>query len=226
MRLRAIDQLFDPIDPSPYGQQDLSQWAAEYIVESINEMQAPESYELVLVLDAPAAPVPDLQVVASAVRAHFARQGVLRGRALRRLLRRGGLSLAIGIAFLLICFGISRTVVWMLGDSPVSTLLREGSLIVGWVAMWRPIEILLYDWWPILGEQRLFERLSRISVRIVSGSPIPSSHDEPMSDAARMATRALARWENEGGRVQQPTTADPPSSTSTPQPPLESRPAS
>jgi hypothetical protein len=33
--------------------------------------------------------------------------------------------------------------------------------------MWRPLEIFLYDWWPIVGERRLHERLSRIEVRIV-----------------------------------------------------------
>jgi hypothetical protein len=33
--------------------------------------------------------------------------------------------------------------------------------------MWRPLEIFLYDWWPIVGERRLYERLSRIDVRTV-----------------------------------------------------------
>ena len=28
-------------------------------------------------------------------------------------------------------------------------------MIGGWVALWRPMEIFLYDWWPIRGEVRL-----------------------------------------------------------------------
>ena len=32
--------------------------------------------------------------------------------------------------------------------------------------MWRPLEVFLYDWWPILGEVRLFDRLSQMPVRI------------------------------------------------------------
>ena len=51
-------------------------------------------------------------------------------------------------------------------DSRVAVLVREGVLIVGWVAMWRPIEIFLYDWWPIRAEWRLFQRLSVMPVRI------------------------------------------------------------
>jgi hypothetical protein len=48
-------------------------------------------------------------------------------------------------------------------------------VIGGWVAMWRPLEIFLYDWWPILGEKRIRDRLSRVDVRIVHD--IPSDRD-------------------------------------------------
>ena len=33
--------------------------------------------------------------------------------------------------------------------------------------MWRPIEIFLYEWWPIRAEARLFDRLSAMTVRVV-----------------------------------------------------------
>jgi hypothetical protein len=30
------------------------------------------------------------------------------------------------------------------------------SLVIGgWVAMWRPMEVFLYDWWPVRAEARL-----------------------------------------------------------------------
>jgi hypothetical protein len=38
--------------------------------------------------------------------------------------------------------------------------------IGGWVAMWRPLEVFLYDWWPIRAEGRLLQRLSTIPVGI------------------------------------------------------------
>lgn len=215
MRVRTLDQLFDPVDPSPPGERDLGQWSEEYIVESVKEMQAsegndpPAEFELVLVLGEPAAVKPDVGAVQSAVRAHFTRQAALRGRALRRLFRRGGISLAIGLAFLVLCFALSRVALTMLGEGTGQTLLREGSLIVGWVAMWRPIEIFLYDWWPIVGERRLYERLGRVSVRIVDGTPVPSAPGGgPPPDGVRMAARAISRWENEGGHLA--VTASPP----------------
>ena len=128
-----------------------------------------------------------------AVRTHFARRSRLFGRDLHQLLRRGLISLAIGMAFLTVLFVISRLTGSLLGDSAISSVMREGLLIVGWVAMWRPVEIFLYDWWPILGDQRLYDHLSRITVRIVyAGSRKPD---------AKEAAMALIRWEGEGGSV-------------------------
>ena len=43
---------------------------------------------------------------------------------------------------------------------------RCWSSIGGWVAMWRPIEVFLYDWWPIRREARLYDRLAVMPVRI------------------------------------------------------------
>ena len=102
-----------------------------------------------------------------AVRTHFARRSHFLQRDLRRLIRRGLISFCIGLAFLVVIFIIARTIGRMMGD--IGSLLRESMLIVGWVAMWRPLEIFLYDWWPIVSERRLHDRLSRISVRIVYG---------------------------------------------------------
>ena len=53
-----------------------------------------------------------------------------------------------------------------LRGNQVAALIRESMAIGGWVAMWRPLEIFLYDWWPILAERKLFDRLSAAPVRI------------------------------------------------------------
>ena len=55
----------------------------------------------------------------------------------------------------------------MLRDTRFAGLARESLLIGGWVAMWRPLEVFLYDWWPIRAEARLFDRLSAMIVRVV-----------------------------------------------------------
>jgi hypothetical protein len=59
-----------------------------------------------------------------------------------------------------------------LGEEGLGALLRESLLIGGWVAMWRPMEIFLYDWWPIRAEGKLYDRLSVMPVRIAYMSEI------------------------------------------------------
>lgn len=39
-------------------------------------------------------------------------------------------------------------------------------MISGWVAMWRPIQIFLYDWWPVRNLQRLYDKLSRAPIDV------------------------------------------------------------
>ena len=36
--------------------------------------------------------------------------------------------------------------------------------------MWRPLEIFLYDWWPLREERRILEALAHAKVRL---APIP-----------------------------------------------------
>ena len=170
VRLREVRQLFDALDPSPFREKDLDPDAEEYIVESAKELPSGTLCVLVIHLDRPTGLPDEERAVGDAIRVHFARRAKLLRRDLRRLFRRGLISLAIGVAFLVAIFVIVRLVGQLLGESAVALLSREGLIIVGWVAMWRPLEIFLYDWWPILGEQRVRDRLSRIEVRVVPGS--------------------------------------------------------
>ena len=201
LSLKDLRQLFDAMDPSPFREKDLDVKAEEFIVDSAREVptRAPLKV-LVIYLDQPVGLVDESDAVSDAVRAHFARRSRLFGRDLRQLMRRGFISLAIGVAFLAMLFLISRLVGRLLGDGAFASVMREGLLIVGWVAMWRPVEIFLYDWWPILGNQRLYGHLSRINVRIVyAGS---------RKQDAREAAMALIRWEGEGGSVLKATRLD------------------
>jgi len=40
---------------------------------------------------------------------------------------------------------------------------------VGWVAMWRPLQIFLCDWWPLQRQIRLYLRLAVAHIQVVEG---------------------------------------------------------
>ena len=164
IRLRDLSQLFDSLDPSPFAEQDLDPRVAQYIVESFQELSPKSVSRIVLHLDRIPAESDAAKTVEAAVHDHFARQARRFERELRSLLRRGLVSLMIGLAFLASVFVIEEQIVRALGRARLAPLLTQGLLIVGWVAMWRPLEIFLYDWWPILGRRRLRQRLSALPV--------------------------------------------------------------
>jgi hypothetical protein len=82
------------------------------------------------------------------------------------LFRQGRTSVAVGITFLAGSLLLGDFVARMLAERRVSEILRESLVIGGWVAMWRPMEVFLYDWWPICADARLADRLSAMPVRI------------------------------------------------------------
>ena len=62
--------------------------------------------------------------------------------------------------------------------SRFAAIVGEGLLIGGWVAMWRPLEVFLYDWWPVRDEVRLAERLSAMPVDIEYARRRPATPGE------------------------------------------------
>ena len=121
---------------------------------------------LVVHLDRAAGPPEEAALLRDAIHEFFRQRAVASRRQLRELFRRGRTSLAIALMFLAASIAASDALAMSFPDSHVTGVLREGLLIVGWVAMWRPAEVFLYDWWPIRAEARLYDRLSAMPVRI------------------------------------------------------------
>ena len=165
LRLRELAQLFNSMDPSPFVDRDLDQDAEEFILGWARELPAGREFELVVYL-AEKPPEDRAAGAEDAVRRYFASRGEMKGRELRQLLRRGRISLLAGLLFMGGCYLIS-VLIGRLGLGAFTVVAKEGLVIVGWVAMWRPLEIYLYDWWPLRAEQTMFSRLARMSVRLV-----------------------------------------------------------
>jgi hypothetical protein len=166
LRMREANHLFDPLDASSLIERDLNYRVEEFIVESMKELNAKKVCEVVLHFDQLGTIADEEQIVARAIRGYFARRTKVLQLKLLRLIRRGSISLVIGLAFLGLFFLIGRMLVHFMGENAFTALLTESLIIGGWVAMWRPLEIFLYDWWPILGERRLYDRISRAQVRV------------------------------------------------------------
>lgn len=166
LRLRELKQLFNPTDPSPFYERDLDVEAEEFIVDWARELPAGKEFELSILLTTP--PEPALGTgVEEAVRHYFQQQSERKRRALRQMFRLGRISLGIGILFLAGCLTLSRVLGQMFEESSLFATLELTLDIIGWVALWRPLEIFLYDWWPLRADRKLCDRLGRMTVRVV-----------------------------------------------------------
>jgi hypothetical protein len=163
LNLSRLSQLFNSLDPSPFHERDLDQDAEEYIVSSAEEIPLRHPVSLVIYLPAdqlPHAGVPDL---AEAIHHYFAYRETHERRRLRLLFQDGRIALVTGVLFLFGCL-LLRGLLHSIKDGDVPGILGEGLLIIGWVAMWRPLEIFLYEWVPIRRRCRVLAKLSKIPV--------------------------------------------------------------
>ena len=165
LRLRDLAQLFNMMDPSPFYDRDLDAAAEEFIVSWAHELSREGELELVIHL-ATTPPPERAEGVEDAVRHYFANRAEMKGRELRQLLRRGRISLFIGVGFLAACFGLGELARRVFAGG-WSEFIDGGLQIVGWVAMWRPLEIFLYDWWPLRNDRHLLKRLARMRVTLL-----------------------------------------------------------
>jgi hypothetical protein len=165
LRLRELAQLFNSLDPSPFHDRDLDAAAETFIVEWARESPAGREFELVIHLASPP-PAERADGLEDAIHNYFQNRLLTSRSRLRRLFRQGRLSLLIGVLFLTFCLALSG----LLGRLDDSAWLHTPRLvldIVGWVALWRPLEIFLFDWWPVRDDIRIFARLARMRVRLI-----------------------------------------------------------
>jgi hypothetical protein len=163
MRLARLAQLFNSLDPAPFRERDLDADAEDYIIGSAEEISGQRPLRLVIHLPADQIPQGGTRDLGEAIHNYFAYREAHEQRRLRILFRDGRIALATGLIFLLCCM-LLRELAFSFGYGSVSDIAAEGLLIIGWVAMWRPLEIFLYDWVPIRRRCRILAKLAKMPV--------------------------------------------------------------
>jgi hypothetical protein len=161
-----LRQLFNSIDPSPFRNRDLDPKAEEFIVGWAKDLPRNVALALVVDLDRQAGLPDEAAVLRDAIHEFFRQRAQAYRQQLRELLRLGRTSLIIGLVVLAGAIAMGDFLARLLQASRIGEILRESLTIGGWVSMWRPLEIFLYDWWPIRNEGQLADRLAAMPVRI------------------------------------------------------------
>ncbi len=165
VKVAEIHQLFNSMDPSPFHERDLDREAEQFILSWAQEFPRHATLKLLVHLGKTPPGVSDATAMISDAFHHFFKyRAELTHRELRQLLKEGRIALGIGILFLGVCEMLAQML--PATQDTWHGLLRQGLTIIGWVAMWRPLEIYLYRWWPVLSLEKRYLQLSQMEVEI------------------------------------------------------------
>ena len=160
LRVDDIAQLFDTLDPYPFPERDLNHDAEEFILGWARELSPHRPITIMVHHPDTAQQRGAFDALKLAMARYFAARSQSSQRDLNELFRVGRYSLAIGVTTLLGCLLLSQLTAQFFDSRPLNQLIQESFLILGWVANWRPLEIFLYDWWPIIRKRNLYRRLA------------------------------------------------------------------
>jgi hypothetical protein len=164
LAVHDVGQLFHTLDPMPFRERDLDSAVEQYVVGWAQELKRSHPIEIVVHLPEAEAAKAQAQHIDDAIRNYFAYRATVIGWELRELFRAGRVSLAVGLMVLAACVVLGKMLGRLFGASYLAQFFEEGLIILGWVANWRPIQIFLYDWEPLVRHRGLYRRLSRAVV--------------------------------------------------------------
>lgn len=168
LRVREIRQLFNSLDPTPFINKELDHKAEDYIESWAAGYPSNSKFQITIHLEVWPEEGDPTPTLSEAIHNHFSYKSESTKHALKQLLRQGRTSLVIGIVFLSLCL-LGANEISGLGNNPWYNIAGQSLTIAGWVAMWRPLQIFLYDWWPLKEQLSLYKRLSHAHIQTIQG---------------------------------------------------------
>lgn len=166
LRIGKLSELFNSMDPTPFHHRNLDKDAEEFLESWALDFSQKSHFKIIVHIEEVAGEN-STAVVTEAIHNYFQYKSEYVKRTLGQLLHEGRVCLFIGLAFLAICLLSAEMLVANFSGNTFIKLLEESLLIGGWVAMWRPLHIFLYGWWPITRTQKIYHNLSKAVIQVV-----------------------------------------------------------
>jgi len=168
LELHDVDQLLIAPCSVFHGKRMLSPDAEELIIEEATKVSSNDHIHLKIELGKDETGRTD--EITTAIHQHFIYRRKKSERQVKKVFQLGWQSLLISIVFLGLLVSFTSLIVRLLPEGGLSITFREILIILGWVALWRPADLLLYEWRPFRREINLFRKLEQCKVEIFMGS--------------------------------------------------------
>jgi hypothetical protein len=167
IKLSSVAQLFNSFDPAPFHEKELDSAAEHYIVDMVKDFPPKTLFKMNIYLPPDIATTDRAMKIPPAIHNHFQYKMMVTERKFRSHFRYGRSTFLIGLTFLGLAL-IGRQFVTSLNNHLLALILADALLIIGWVAMWEPITVLLYELWPIIQLKKTYEKISTMEIDILS----------------------------------------------------------
>lgn len=166
LRVDDFARLFHTLDPFPFHERDLDSKVDDYIVGWARELPTEQPPKIIVYCPNVVNQFHAGKELTESFRRYFAYRAGRFGLEINELFRFGRRSLSVGIPILVTCLLLAHISAGYFFAGPFEKLVEESFLILGWVANWRPLEIFLYDWWPLARRRDLYRRLAAATVEV------------------------------------------------------------
>ena len=163
LKVSSIEELFNPMDPSPLNKKDLEEDVEDYIVTAIKDFPLKAKVDLIIYIPHNEIELETSKEVNNAVNNFFAYRALSTKASLKSMFKDARTSLVLGTIILFAAISC-KTLLLNLPPNAWTPALSESLAVAGWVAMWHPVQKFLYEWWPLKRNLHIFEKLSEINV--------------------------------------------------------------
>ncbi|MFZ3230991.1 MAG: hypothetical protein WA160_12355 [Pseudobdellovibrio sp.] len=169
VRIKNPLQLFDARDPAPFRERDLDDHFVEYIMASANEFSTNTALKIVIYIEETETAELPRDSIREAIHSYLSYRIDLQRSELKTFMKRAQLFLLIGIFILILCLSVAQSLVIPIPPGPIG-ILRDGIVIFGWVSIWKPIELILFDWYPLFEKLRFYKKIlgTEIDIKFAS----------------------------------------------------------
>lgn len=145
VRISALGQFYQMLDPSPDLEKDLNPATVEYLVDTAEEMKNhKEHVHVALYLEESLYQNAELKSrMEKSVSAYFSRQVDILEHKHRMAHKKARRNLVRGLLFVIICVALS-VVLTNFVNNPIVYAFGQSLTVIGWVALWTPAEFYLY----------------------------------------------------------------------------------
>jgi hypothetical protein len=166
IHLQNLNEILRTSDTPAYRRRILNKDIEELIVEKAASFPRRSKIDLIIYLPTNE---PDLKSkLETAFHKHFTYRREKSQRQLKHTLKLGCRSLFIAFLFLGVIISLIEFAGPLFPANGIVRTIRESLIILGWVAFWRPAELLLYEWYPFKCDAELYGRLSESNIQVVA----------------------------------------------------------